>query len=350
MSFNLYDPLFLAGVLREVPDKPHFLRDTFFNKPITFATEYVLFDVVKGGRKMTPFVHPAAAAPQSERLGYHTESYRPAAVKEQRAVDVFQLQTRLAGEVVMNSNVTPAERAATLLAQDVQDLKDNLQRREEWMAAQVLFTGKIEVKGEGVNDVIDFGFANQESLGGTKKWNAAEADIFGDLLAWQSKVQKESGYRPNTLLASSATIDMILRNEAVLKLTDNRRMDYGDNRTRNLGQGAAYRGRLAGMVNLDLYSYDNYYDDPVTGETKAFVPDNTICLCSPEAEFVRMYGAVPYLQRVSGDDMGHFVMSEGEYLIDSYSTKNPDAQFVKLESRPLFVPKQVDSYLIATIA
>lgn len=349
MEINLYDPQFLAGLIEEVKDQPTFLRDKFFTKTVTFVTPDVLIDVRKGTRKMTPFVNPTASAPISQRGGYHTERYAPAAVKEKRAIDVWQLQTRLAGEIVMNSGKTPAERAAVLLAQDVKEMKNNLQRREEWMAAQVLFTGKVEVKGEAVDDVIDFGFTMKESLAGEKRWGQSQADIFGDILTWQTKVQKESGYRPNTLIASAATIDKILRDEKVLKLTDNHGLQFGNNDYSNLGQGAAYCGRLTGMVNVDLYSYDNYYDDPKTGEVKPFVPENTICLCNPAAEFTRLFGAITFMDRNSADDIGRFKTFEGEYLIDSYSAKDPDAQFVTIESRPLFVPNQVDSYVIATI-
>lgn len=349
MTFEMYDPQFLAGVVEQLYDQPSFLRDKFFTNKKTFITPEVLIDVYKGTRKMTPFVHPNASAPLTQRNGYHTERYVPAAVKEKRAVDVWQLQQRLAGEIVMNSGKTPAERAVLQLARDIQEMKNNLQRREEWMAAQVMFTGKVEVKGEGVDDVIDFGFDGKESLAGEKRWGQSKADVFGDILTWQTKVQKKSGYRPNTLIASAETIDRILRDENALKLFDNNGLNFGDNAYTDLGQGAAHCGRLAGQINVNLYSYDNYYEDPVTDEVKPFVPANTICLCNPFAQFSRLYGAMTYIERGDGDDIGKFKTVEGEYLTDSFSTKDPDAQFVTIESRPLFVPTQVDSYVIATV-
>lgn len=349
MQLDLYRPEFLADVLTNIPDKPHFLRDKFFNKTLTFVTPQVLFDVYKGTRKMTPFVNPAAPAPQSDMQGYKTEAYIPAAVKEQRAVDAWQLQYRLMGEVVMNSGKTPETRAVELLARNIEDLKDNLQRREEWMASQVLFTGQIQVKGEDVDDLIDFGHDLKKSLN-ANQWNTAEADIFGDILSWQTEVQKKSGYRPNTLIADAATIDMILRNEKVLKLADNRNFYFGNNNYDDLGEGAAYCGRLGGQINVDLFAYDDYYEDPETGVIAPFIPKNTICLCNPAATFTKMYGAITYLERTNADDVGVFRTFEGDFRIDAYSKKNPAAQFVLIESRPIFVPEQIDSYLIATIA
>lgn len=67
-------------------------------------------------------------------------------------------------------------------------LNDATTRREEWMAVQAIVTGTIPIVGEGVNEVIDFGFTNKITLSGENKWGGTKADILGNLGDWTDKV------------------------------------------------------------------------------------------------------------------------------------------------------------------
>ena len=58
------------------------------------------------------------------------------------------------------SGKTPAERAVEKIADDFKELQEKIVRREEWMCAQAIFTGKIPIVGEGINEEIDFNFTN----------------------------------------------------------------------------------------------------------------------------------------------------------------------------------------------
>lgn len=77
--------------------------------------------------------------------------------------------TRLPGEDLY-SGMTPAQRAAQKLMEEYATLNDATTRREEWMAVQAIVTGTIPIVGEGVNEVIDFGFTNKITLSGENKW------------------------------------------------------------------------------------------------------------------------------------------------------------------------------------
>lgn len=44
------------------------------------------------------------------------------------------------------------------------------------------------IVGEGVNEVIDFGFTNKITLSGENKWGGTKADILGNLGDWTDKV------------------------------------------------------------------------------------------------------------------------------------------------------------------
>ena len=64
---------------------------------------------------------------------------------------------------------------------EYQRLDDSISRREEWMCAQALTTGAIQIVGKGVNEEIDFGFTNKVVLTGAEQWGQSGADILGML-------------------------------------------------------------------------------------------------------------------------------------------------------------------------
>ena len=59
-EINIYQPRYLAEVVRQAPAVHTFFRDMFFKNVKTFATERVDIDIVKGDRRMAAFVHPRA--------------------------------------------------------------------------------------------------------------------------------------------------------------------------------------------------------------------------------------------------------------------------------------------------
>ena len=152
-EINIYQPRYLAEVVRQAPPVRTFFRDTFFTNVKPFTTERVDIDIVKGDRRMAAFVHPRAGGQVLESSGYRTESYAPPLVNPYDVTTADQLMSRLPGEDIY-SGMTPAQRAAQKLTDEYNRLNDATTRREEWMAVQAIVTGQIPVVGKGVNEVI----------------------------------------------------------------------------------------------------------------------------------------------------------------------------------------------------
>lgn len=55
---SIYDPRYLAEVVRTTPPVHTFFLDTYFSNIKTFPTKGVDIDIVKGDRQMASFVHP----------------------------------------------------------------------------------------------------------------------------------------------------------------------------------------------------------------------------------------------------------------------------------------------------
>ena len=139
---------------------------------------------------MAAFVHPRVGGKVLKASGYKTESYKPPLVNPCDITTADRYMTRMPGEDLY-SGETPAQRSAQQLMEEYSRLNDATTRREEWMAVQAIVTGQVPVVGEGVNEIIDFGFTNKVTLEGTKQWGKSAAAILENLEDWVDKVLVE---------------------------------------------------------------------------------------------------------------------------------------------------------------
>ena len=344
---NIYSPRYLAEVVRQAPPVHTYFRDTFFTNIKTFATERVDIDLVKGDRRMAAFVHPRVGGKVLKANGYTTQSYKPPLVNPYDVTTADQLMTRLPGEDLY-SVMTPAQRAARKLMEEYATLNDATTRREEWMAVQAIVTGQIPVVGEGVNEVIDFGFTNKVTLEGDNVWGGSKAKILGNLGDWVDKVLHGGFANVDTLIMGKTAKKLFFDDAKVQKMLDNRRMNMGEIAPRDLPNGVRYLGHLTDP-SLDLYTYGEvYYDDwtgPAAPATKALIPDNAVILISSKPNYMMAYGACTYIE----DANGLWVTAQTSRLLRSYVEHHPDRRMVELQAHPLPIPDKVDSWLVATV-
>ena len=136
-------------MVRTTPPIHTFLRDRFFSHVKPFTSENVDIDIVKGTRKMAAFVHPMVGGEIVQSEGYETKSYKPPLVNEATISTASQFLKRLPGEDLYSGR-TPADRAAEKLIEEYNTLNDMVTNREEWMASQVLTTGRLRVKARAL--------------------------------------------------------------------------------------------------------------------------------------------------------------------------------------------------------
>lgn len=169
---DIFDCRTMLDAVEQMVRPRTFLRDLFFNgaNPVTFGTTTVDIDIVKGTRKMAPFVHPRLPGSLSLRSGYRSTTYKPPYIQPKRETTAELILKRSPGENPFATK-SALQRAGEQLGKDLADLDDEITRREEWMCAQALTTGSINVKGEGVDDVIDFQMEDTHKVTlATGKW------------------------------------------------------------------------------------------------------------------------------------------------------------------------------------
>lgn len=346
-EINIYTPRHLAEVVRQAPPVYTFFRDKFFTNKQTFVTERVDIDIVKGNRRMAAFVHPKVGGKVLKSNGYKTESYKPPLVNPYDVTTADQLMARLPGETLY-SKTTPAQRAAKKLTEEYNSLNDATTRREEWMAVQAITTGQIPIVGDGVNEVIDFGFTNTVTLTGTARWGQSAADPLKNLADWHKKTLKEGFANCDTVIMGQEALEKFLDDTKVQKMLDNRRIEMGLIQPKDLPNGVSYVGHL-NKPNVDIYEYSEFYlddwTDPSNPEEKALIPSNAVVMISSNANYVMAYGACTYIE----DSTQQWVTTESDRVLRSYIEHHPDRRMIELQAHPLPIPDKADSWLVATV-
>ena len=344
---NIYEPRYLAEVVRSAPPVRTFFLDTFFTNVKPFPTKRVDIDIVKGDRRMAAFVHPRVGGKVLEGTGYKTESYAPPLINPYDISTADQLMERLPGEDLY-SGMTPADRAAQKLMEEYNRLNDATTRREEWMAVQAITTGKIPVVGDGVDEVIDFGFTNKVTLSDTNVWGGTTAAPLDNLEDWVDTTLTNGFTNVDWAIMGKTALRKFLADENVQKFLDNRRITLGQITPRDLPNGVRYIGTLT-KPNLEIYTYNEAYlddwTDPSDPETKPLIPDNMVILISSRPNFMRAYGLCTYV-----DDATHnWVTAQSARVLRSYVMHHPDRRMLELQAHPLPIPDKADSWLVATV-
>jgi len=349
MEVSIFTPRTMGRIVERMPKVHTFFKSTFFRRVKTFTTKSVDVDFKKGNRALAPFVHPKIGGKTIPNTGYQTKTYTPPQLGPDKITTVDDLLERRAGENIYSGR-TPAERAVEKLAEDFQELDEMITRREEWMAAQAFFTGKIPIIGEGLNEEIDFSFTNKEALEGAALWSNDTSDPIGDLERWYEHVQKTGFVNPDICIMAGDVVKAFINHKKVKAVLDVKAYDLAVIKPRQLPNGVTYVGTIHAL-GLDIYKYSEWFLDDWTNPEKPvqlpLVPQGTLALLCTAAQYSMYYGAVTILdgRRV----VENFRTVEGPRVPDSWTERNPARRFVQVNSMPLPVPHEVDSWFVATV-
>lgn len=345
---TIYTPRTLGKLVRRMPPVHTFFRDTLFKNRRTFNTKSIDVDFKKGGRALAPFVHPKVGGRTIPNSGYQTKSYTPPLIAPNKITTVDDLLERAAGENPYSGR-TPAERAVEKLAEDLRELNEMIVRREEWMAATAIFTGKIPIIGEGLDEEIDFEFTNTETIvSDANKWSAATSDPLADLERWRETVQKEGFVNCNICIMAKDVANAFINHAKVKEVLDIKGYDLAVIKPRELPNGLTYIGTIH-KLGLDIYQYNEWYLDdwtaPAAPIQKPLVPEKTLALLSTEAEYSIYYAAITMIP----EEGKNFVTVEGDKVPQTWVERRPDRRFLQINSKPLTVPHEVNSWYVAQV-
>lgn len=340
---NLFELRTMLAAVEQMPRARSFIGETFFGAaPVNFTTAQVDIDVIKGQRKMAPFVRPNRPGQVVDRSGSVMRSYTPPYVKPKLETNAGQLlNVRQPGEHIYSAR-TPLQRAGEVLARDMQELDSRINRREEWMRAQALTTGQVAVKGDGVDDVVDYQMSATHQVTETTKWTEAGADPIANLRSYKRRIAKDSGRTASAAVMNASVADAFLDSEEVMKQLNTRRIDMGMIRPEELPDGVTYLGYL-NDPGLDLYVYEEWYIDD-EGTEQPMIPEGGIIVGATSTRCGMLYGAIQDMEAIEGGmfDVARYPKSWVEH--------DPSVRWLMMQSAPLPGFHEPDAFVFATVA
>ena len=346
MPISVFETRTLLGVVRNMKPAKRFLTNTFFNRTNPIITPTVDIDVVKGTRKLAPFVSPRIGSKTVANEGFTTQTYKPPMIAPDYPFTGEDLEMRLPGENIYSGN-SPDDRLAALVSQKLVSFEDMIARREEWMVAQALATGTIPVVGEGISQTIDFGFTNKSgALAAKAKWGYVASDYTGDpiknLKTWKRLLAK-AGYTPTHVVMDSDAADAFLAHPAVVKYFNTPSANFGNFAPRAKDvDGTCFIAHI-NEIGLDIVSYEEWYIDPTDNTEKPLLPSGTVIMVSADSAatgFTMAYASII--------DVNHGTFNLPR-VPKSWMLEKPSVRYLALQSRPLPIPTMVDSWYVATV-
>lgn len=356
MAIDLYSTQTMLAAMELMPKRPTFLRDRYFKTTSEdmFVTEDVLIEYKdEKSRKMAPFVLPKKGGIVVPRDGYRTERLTPPYIAPERTLTIDDLKKKQFGETLF-SQQTPAAREGQILKNDLQDLNAMIDTSEEYMAAQTIFengyTFRQYADKYGGNEYEEYeihfydGARNTAVYAPATAWSRTNNAIINDIYTMANSLKKR-GLRAAELLFGDEVADVIINNEYIQKLLDNRRLNIADINPTSLPDGAVSYGKInCKGIMIELLCYSEEFVDITDGRTKAFVPSGKVAVLAPEIGRTK-YGAITQMEESDRDFHTYAASRVPHVTTNAHDSVRTLAQ----QSRPLMVPNFKDSTVSATV-
>jgi len=297
-------------------------------------------------KQLAPFVVDGAGGVVLGRNGYQTNELDFPTIAPERIIRNNDLKGRVFGEEILGA-MTPEERAQKMQAEDLIELRGAIMRRVEWMARQVLTTGKLEIfryTNEGLDKqttcVADFGFTNFYTP--SNAWSGASATIDDDMKAMLDLVYDGSG-DVNVIVMAGDAASALINNGNYKGLRDIKDYDIGALATRYQGQGVRFLGW--NIDGVEMYAYSGKYVDD-DGTTKPILPSGTVIMGS-RGMLKKICGPVTQIEQ-EGQDAA-FRTYIKEYVPLRYGSIRSNALKNRMTSRPTLIPFNVDGWCVANV-
>jgi len=344
MAVDLFETRTMLAVLDQMKPPRSFLRNTFFNRTEPTDSENIDIDIYKGKRRVALYVSPLLPSKPVDRIGYETKTFKVPYTKEFMLSRAQDYQKRRRGTTMYGPKDSPAARASMQAGEDLAELDMRITRLEELQAAKLLTTGAYDCIGEGINLSLDFGLdtTHKPVLSGGALWSASTSKPMDDMKGWRRLIVKDSGMAPTDCILSPNVVDAFLDNVQVKDHFNKWWMNFGTISVQNApnDEGVIFLGRIA-ELNMNFWSYEEWYIDPADGVEKPMIPDNLVVFTSRNARSARHYGVI---QDVENEQLAAVARYPRSWI-----EKQPSGRIVELQSAPALAFHQVDAHLVADV-
>jgi hypothetical protein len=329
----LYRTENLVEAFELIPVAPQFLRDKMFPKVATSASDYVSVETYLGSQKLAPYCSRFSKGTAVPREKEQTSIFSPPFIKPVRNLT--------ADEAFFKSPTQSANartnRDAELLVRDFTELDQLISRREEWMAAQCVFTGSIRcLDGDSGKITAELAYGTISKTTPAKAWSDTTTDPLADLRGALRLVSSACGASADLVVMGRSAADAFEAHPNVQSAYDKLRIAPGTLTPENVSWGVQSLGTYRG---IQLFVYEAEYQDSA-GAMQPFVPvDNVLVAATALAGSMAYAGVAQVNQEESKLDV-----FEGRRIpVVSYESLEDIRKF-RLSSRPVPVPTNLAAW------
>ena len=340
-SINLENTATWAAAFLKNYQPTMFLRKNIFSGLETFRGDSVIMDYKKGTRKLAPFVAPGNSA-MVARTSFTTKEYAPPMMAPARALNVKALKQRAFGENPLNP-MSEAERASRVRAEDLKDMTNMIDRRIEWMCAQMLVNGKFTAEGyaedgkEKITDTVTLdGFTQKKTLSSGDLWSSDTADIYNQIKDIGVEMRK-NGNNPTMMIANSKTITYLLNNKSLHEKMLVPHDALFATMKPEIMDKTVTRYAILTPGNIEVYGYDDCYEDDA-GQIQSYIPDGYVIFTSKDIGKI-LAAAVTQLM-----EDNEFHTFEGLYVPKEWCNPGSDTRYIRQASASVPMVNDVDSW------
>ncbi len=344
-NVSVYSTAFLLGAYGVI-DRPNpFLYNLAFGMEQIFETEEVYFDKVERARRLAPLVSPADVGKPERLRGFNASSLTPGYVKPKHVIEPNRMLKRRPGERLLGE-MTLEERRDAIILDTLKIQDDQITRREEYMACQLVQTGGLVLSGPNYpqRTAVDLqrNTAHTVALTGGNRWGQTGIDALDNLRTWASIVQRNSGFHPSVVILDPLSANLLIKSPGIQQIMNSFRqtqgnVDLGGVVVGGVGREAKYLGDTG---EFQFWVYQQYYTDD-QGNVTQFMPDYTVMMLDPiGAQGTRLYGAIQDVRALRA--LPRFPKN--------WISEDPSAEYLMTQSAPLPVFGWVDATFCATVS
>ena len=313
------------------------LQDLVFKVRNPRPSKYIEVDIIKGGKKLAPFVTDIEGGIIIEGTRHQNRAVKTPRIRTKKLLTADDLLGQKApGQIYYAGGIGDIHTARKKkIALEQKDLKNQIFNRIEWMCAQAL-TGMMSVVQSNVSFQIDYLMpsAHKIVLTSGDKWSETTAKVRNNIEVWAQMIINALGFGPTIAICGSDVAAALFDRLAEDKWFDSRSLSTGEFSWK---ASSNYMGRAGG---IDFYKYGSKYEND-SGVDTSLLPANKIYLIATQAQFSIEFGLITDL------DADAQVM--GELFSKAWLEKDPSVLNILAESRPLPVVWQPEAIIEAQV-
>lgn len=343
MAIDMTNTVSMMQAMERVKPPASFLVDTFFSQtPTPATTDKIAVEYRKGQRRLAPFVVSGAGGVNVARTGSKIDVYKPPMMGPRRVLAPEDIETRSFGENIYSS-MTPAERATIQQARDLKELQDMIMNRKNKMAADILRTGKCQIKGyadDGTQELIDeISFDGwTQKVTPTTLWDSTSAKIYGDVEDMSEQIRENAGQVPDVAVCGKNIRNYIMRNDEMMKwlaIPNAANLSLMSLQPRIVSPQVVRLGFIQAL-NLELFAYlESYIDDD--GTQQSFIGDDDFIM-GISGRGRQLHGAVTLVENKT------FQTYAASYVPKYVADENSNTLSLAMFSRCVLAPETVDDW------